>query len=130
MNPTQLAEEAARLAEHARELALSLGSAAGAMEPVAGAVEPFIFLLAIFLMACFVGYYVVWNVTSALHSPLMAVTNAISSVIIVGAMLATGLGTSAWAMGFGFIAGTLASVTIFGGFVVTQRMLSMFKPRK
>ena len=130
MNPTQLAEEAARLAEHARELALSLGSAAGAMEPVAGAVEPFIFLLAIFLMACFVGYYVVWNVTSALHSPLMAVTNAISSVIIVGAMLATGLGTSAWAMGFGFIAVTLASVNIFGGFVVTQRMLSMFKPRK
>ena len=130
MNPTQLAEEAARLADHARELALSLGSAAGAMEPVAGAVEPFIFLLAIFLMACFVGYYVVWNVTSALHSPLMAVTNAISSVIIVGAMLATGLGTSAWAMGFGFIAVTLASVNIFGGFVVTQRMLSMFKPRK
>ena len=130
MNPTQLADEAARLAEHARELALSLGSAAGAMEPVAGAVEPFIFLLAIFLMACFVGYYVVWNVTSALHSPLMAVTNAISSVIIVGAMLATGLGTSAWAMGFGFIAVTLASVNIFGGFVVTQRMLSMFKPRK
>ena len=130
MNPTQLAEEAARLADHARELALSLGSAAGAIEPVAGAVEPFIFLLAIFLMACFVGYYVVWNVTSALHSPLMAVTNAISSVIIVGAMLATGLGTSAWAMGFGFIAVTLASVNIFGGFVVTQRMLSMFKPRK
>ncbi len=130
MNPTQLAEEAARLADHARELAVSLSSITGAIEPVAGAVEPFIFLLAIFLMACFVGYYVVWNVTSALHSPLMAVTNAISSVIIVGAMLATGLGTSAWAMGFGFIAVTLASVNIFGGFVVTQRMLSMFKPRK
>ena len=130
MNPTQLAEEAARLADHARELAASLSSVTGAIEPVAGAVEPFIFLLAIFLMACFVGYYVVWNVTSALHSPLMAVTNAISSVIIVGAMLATGLGTSAWAMGFGFIAVTLASVNIFGGFVVTQRMLSMFKPRK
>ena len=130
MNPTQLAEEAARLADHARELAVNLSSITGAIEPVAGAVEPFIFLLAIFLMACFVGYYVVWNVTSALHSPLMAVTNAISSVIIVGAMLATGLGTSAWAMGFGFIAVTLASVNIFGGFVVTQRMLSMFKPRK
>ena len=98
MNPTQLAEEAARLADHARELAVSLNSVMKTVEPVAGAVEPFIFLLAIFLMACFVGYYVVWNVTSALHSPLMAVTNAISSVIIVGAMLATGLGTSAWAM--------------------------------
>ena len=92
-------------------------------------VEPFIFLLAIFLMACFVGYYVVWNVTPALHSPLMAVTNAISSVIIVGAMLATGLGTSGWAMAFGFIAVTLAAVNIFGGFLVTQRMLSMFKTK-
>jgi NAD(P) transhydrogenase subunit alpha len=93
-------------------------------------VNPFIFLLAIFLMACFVGYYVVWNVTPALHSPLMAVTNAISSVIIVGAMLATGLATSDWAMLFGFIAVTLASVNIFGGFVVTQRMLSMFKKKQ
>ena len=93
-------------------------------------VEPFVFLLAIFLMACFVGYYVVWNVTPALHSPLMSVTNAISSVIVVGAMLATGLGTNGWAMAFGFIAVTLASVNIFGGFVVTQRMLSMFKRRQ
>jgi H+-translocating NAD(P) transhydrogenase subunit alpha len=97
---------------------------------VAPEVNPFIFLLAIFLMACFVGYYVVWNVTPALHSPLMAVTNAISSVIIVGAMLATGLATSDWAMVFGFIAVTLASVNIFGGFVVTQRMLSMFKKKQ
>jgi NAD(P) transhydrogenase subunit alpha len=81
-------------------------------------------------MACFVGYYVVWNVTPALHSPLMAVTNAISSVIIVGAMLATGLGTSWWSIAFGFIAVTLASVNIFGGFLVTQRMLSMFKRKQ
>ena len=81
-------------------------------------------------MACFVGYYVVWNVTPALHSPLMAVTNAISSVIIVGAMLATGLGTSGWSIAFGFIAVTLASVNIFGGFVVTQRMLSMFRRKQ
>jgi NAD(P) transhydrogenase subunit alpha len=93
-------------------------------------VEPFVFLLAIFLMACFVGYYVVWNVTPALHSPLMAVTNAISSVIIVGAMLATGAGTSAGRWLFGFIAVTLASVNIFGGFLVTQRMLSMFKKKQ
>ena len=70
-------------------------------------------------MACFVGYYVVWNVTPALHSPLMSVTNAISSVIVVGAMLATGLGTNPWAIAFGFIAVTLASVNIFGGFLVT-----------
>jgi len=130
MNPTQLADEADRLALRANELA---AHAHTLMAGVAGAVtevEPFIFLLAIFLMACFVGYYVVWNVTPALHSPLMSVTNAISSVIVVGAMLATGLGTSGWAMAFGFLAVTLASVNIFGGFVVTQRMLSMFRRRQ
>jgi NAD(P) transhydrogenase subunit alpha len=132
MNPTQLADEAARLADRANALALHMQSLAvtAGIPVTAEAVEPVIFLLAIFLMACFVGYYVVWNVTPALHSPLMAVTNAISSVIIVGAMLATGLGTSGWAMTFGFIAVTLASVNIFGGFLVTQRMLSMFRSKK
>jgi NAD(P) transhydrogenase subunit alpha len=129
MNPTQLAEQAAAIAARANELAASAAQFANAAGPVAEAVEPFIFLLAIFLMACFVGYYVVWNVTPALHSPLMGVTNAISSVIVVGAMLATGLAESHWAMAFGFIAVMLASVNIFGGFVVTQRMLSMFKKK-
>jgi NAD(P) transhydrogenase subunit alpha len=131
MNPNQLADEAARLADHALELANhAQHMAVGVSTTVAPEANPFIFLLAIFLMACFVGYYVVWNVTPALHSPLMAVTNAISSVIIVGAMLATGLATSGWAMAFGFIAVTLASVNIFGGFLVTQRMLSMFKKKQ
>jgi H+-translocating NAD(P) transhydrogenase subunit alpha len=131
MNPNQLADEAARLAENALELANHAQVLAmGVSQQMAPEVNPFVFLLAIFLMACFVGYYVVWNVTPALHSPLMAVTNAISSVIIVGAMLATGLATSPWAMLFGFIAVTLASVNIFGGFVVTQRMLSMFKKKQ
>jgi proton-translocating NAD(P)+ transhydrogenase subunit alpha len=131
MNPNQLADEAARLADNALELANhARNMLVGVSGAVAPEVNPFIFLLAIFLMACFVGYYVVWNVTPALHSPLMAVTNAISSVIIVGAMLATGLATSGWAMLFGFIAVTLASVNIFGGFVVTQRMLSMFKKKQ
>jgi len=131
MNPNQVADEAARLAGNALELADHARTIAmGAATTVAPEVNPFIFLLAIFLMACFVGYYVVWNVTPALHSPLMAVTNAISSVIIVGAMLATGLATSGWAMLFGFIAVTLASVNIFGGFLVTQRMLSMFKKKQ
>ena len=124
MNPNQLAEEAARLAAAAGELAEHAGRVAAAAGPVAHAVEPFVFLFAIF-----VGYYVVWNVTPALHSPLMAVTNAISSVIIVGAMLATGLGTSTAAVVFGFLAVTLVSVNIFGGFVVTQRMLSMFRKK-
>jgi NAD(P) transhydrogenase subunit alpha len=131
MNPNQLADEAARLADQA--LTLSNHAQAlviGVSGTVAPEVNPFIFLLAVFLMACFVGYYVVWNVTPALHSPLMAVTNAISSVIVVGAMLATGLATSGWAMAFGFIAVTLASVNIFGGFLVTYRMLSMFKKKQ
>jgi NAD(P) transhydrogenase subunit alpha len=130
MNPAQLADEAARLAQQAGTLADHARTLAQAAESYGPVVEPFIFLLAIFLMACFVGYYVVWNVTPALHSPLMAVTNAISSVIIVGAMLSTGLAESGWAMAFGFIGVVLASVNIFGGFVVTQRMLSMFKKKQ
>ena len=134
MDPNQLADEATRLAERAMALAQEAHAAAlahtGPLGAVVTAVDPFIHLLAVVLRACFVGYYVVWNVTPALHSPLMAVTNAISSVIVVGAMLATGLGTNWWAVGFGFVAVTLASVNIFGGFLVTQRMLSMFKKRQ
>ena len=134
MNPNFYADEAARIAERAALLADQLRSAAiganAVIEPMALAVQPFVYLFAVFLMACFVGYYVVWNVTPALHSPLMGVTNAISSVIVVGAMLAAGLGDSAWAIGFGFVAVLLASVNIFGGFTVTQRMLAMFQANK
>jgi len=96
-------------------------------------IDPFIYLFAIFILAIFVGYYVVWNVTPALHTPLMSVTNAISSVIVVGALLAAGTGAmasgSSSAMIFGFIALALASVNIFGGFLVTQRMLGMYKKK-
>ena len=134
MNPAQLATQADALAARAHDLAaqahLLATHAVTAANTAAEVANPFIFLFAVFLMACFVGYYVVWNVTPALHSPLMAVTNAISSVIVVGAMLATGLALSGWAMGFGFIAVTLASVNIFGGFLVTQRMLAMFKKKQ
>ncbi len=130
MNPNLYADEALRIAERAAALADQLRAASAHIEPVAQAVEPFMFLLAIFLMACFVGYYVVWNVTPALHSPLMGVTNAISSVIVVGAMLAAGLSDNNWARLFGFIAVLLASVNIFGGFTVTQRMLAMFQTNK
>ncbi|MGJ8560022.1 MAG: proton-translocating transhydrogenase family protein [Litorimonas sp.] len=97
------------------------------------AVSPLVFQLAIFVLAIFVGYYVVWSVTPALHTPLMAVTNAISSVIIVGALVAVAAGTqggssiSTWA---GFAAVALCAVNIFGGFLVTQRMLSMYKKRE
>ena len=130
MTPSELATQADALADRATALAVQAHQFAAGIGPAAQAVSPFVFLFAVFLMACFVGYYVVWNVTPALHSPLMSVTNAISSVIVVGAMLATGLAVSGWAMGFGFIAVTLASVNIFGGFVVTQRMLQMFRRKK
>ncbi|MBT5111390.1 MAG: hypothetical protein HOM25_22120 [Rhodospirillaceae bacterium] len=84
----------------------------------------------VFVLACFVGYYVVWNVTPALHSPLMGVTNAISSVIVVGALIAAGPDSISLSKTFGFIAVVLASINIFGGFIVTQRMLQMFKKKK
>lgn len=88
----------------------------------------FVSVLSIFVLACFVGYYVVWSVTAALHTPLMAVTNAISSVIVVGALIAAGsFGLSSW---LGLAAVTLASVNIFGGFAVTARMLAMYKRKE
>jgi NAD(P) transhydrogenase subunit alpha len=103
------------------------------MEQMAHSVDPFVSLLGIFVLAVFVGYYVVWNVTPALHTPLMSVTNAISSVIVVGALLAVGAGAiasgSTIAMVFGFLALILASVNIFGGFLVTSRMLAMYKKK-
>ncbi len=129
MNATELANQAASTAQRALELAEQARRAAEAVAPVAAAAEPFLYLLTIFLLACFVGYHVVWNVTPALHSPLMGVTNAISSVIVVGAILATGPADGWVARIFGFIAVTLAAVNIFGGFMVTRRMLAMFKKK-
>ncbi len=102
---------------------------ARAMETAVG-VDPFVFHLAIFVLAIFVGYYVVWSVTPALHTPLMSVTNAISSVIIVGALLTVGISASGIATTFGFVGLVLASVNIFGGFLVTQRMLAMYKKKE
>jgi NAD(P) transhydrogenase subunit alpha len=100
---------------------------------VDGAIDPVVINLTVFVLAIFVGYHVVWNVTPALHTPLMSVTNAISGIIIVGAMVAAGpIGIDIGIL-IGFIAVTLASVNVFGGFLVTQRMLEMFKkkePRK
>jgi H+-translocating NAD(P) transhydrogenase subunit alpha len=108
----------------------------GAVTTVGEAVDPFVFRFSIFVLAVFVGYYVVWSVTPALHTPLMSVTNAISSVIVVGALLAVGVALAAndsgplWARGFGFVALGFASVNIFGGFQVTQRMLGMFQRKQ
>ncbi len=97
-------------------------------------IDPFIFRLSIFILSIFIGYYVVWSVTPSLHTPLMSVTNAISSVIIVGAIIAALVGSSENLFGlsnlFGFLAIILAAVNIFGGFLVTQRMLAMYKKKK
>ena len=133
----KLAGEAAKLATQAQDLATSVKSLAQQIldlsaQGTLGVPEghmPFVALLTIFALACFVGYYVVWRVTPALHSPLMAVTNAVSSVIIVGALLAAGLKGLGAAQLFGAIAVALAAVNIFGGFIVTHRMLSMFKKK-
>ena len=89
-----------------------------------------VFFLTVFVLAVFVGYYVVWRVTPALHSPLMSVTNAVSSVIIVGALIAAGPAGASFSKIMGFVAVTLASVNIFGGFIVTQRMLQMFRKKQ
>lgn len=129
MNATELANQAQGLALRAMEVAEQARRAAEAAAPVAAAAEPFLYLLTIFLLACFVGYHVVWNVTPALHSPLMGVTNAISSVIVVGAILAAGTADGFVARMFGFLGVTLAAVNIFGGFMVTRRMLAMFKKK-
>jgi NAD(P) transhydrogenase subunit alpha len=133
----KIAGEASRLATHAQDVAAQLKllaqqiTDAAAASPIAvpDGHMPFVALLTIFALSCFVGYYVVWRVTPALHSPLMAVTNAVSSVIIVGALLAAGLKGLGAAQLFGFIAVALAAVNIFGGFIVTHRMLSMFKKK-
>jgi NAD(P) transhydrogenase subunit alpha len=98
------------------------------------AVDPFVFRLSVFVLAVFVGYYVVWSVTPALHTPLMSVTNAISSVIVVGALLAVGVALvgegTLWARVLGFVALVFASINIFGGFLVTQRMLAMYQKKE
>ena len=129
----ELAIEAADIARQAAEnLASPEPATIESMSTmVDGGVSPFVFQLAIFVLAIFVGYYVVWQVTPALHTPLMAVTNAISSVIVVGAILAVGVASvSGAATAFGFIALVLAAVNIFGGFLVTQRMLAMYKKKE
>src|SRR5687768_18030821 len=135
----RIAGEAAKLATQAQELATSLKGVAqqitdaAAQTPIAlpDGHMPFVALLTIFALACFVGYYVVWRVTPALHSPLMSVTNAVSSVIIVGALIATGSTAGfTFSTALGFLAVILASVNIFGGFIVTQRMLAMYKKKQ
>ena len=135
----QQAQDAARAARAAADAAqayadqAAAGLGAVAHTATGGAIDPTVFRLAIFVLAIFVGYYVVWSVTPALHTPLMSVTNAISSVIVVGALLAVGVPLVVHGTGFaravGFIGLVLASVNIFGGFLVTQRMLAMYRKK-
>lgn len=116
-----IAQQSAELAEDLNAMQLQLHQQTG--------VDPFVFGLVVFVLACFVGYFVVWRVTPALHTPLMAVTNAISGIIIVGAIVALGPEGYGFSHLAGFIAVVLASINIFGGFIVTQRMLAMFKKK-
>ena len=133
-DPASLADRASELADQASALARNLDllthQLTTVQTPAVAGGPSFVFELTVFVLAVFVGYYVVWRVTPALHSPLMSVTNAISSVIIVGALIAAGpLGVS-FAKIMGFVAVTLAAVNIFGGFIVTQRMLQMFQKKR
>jgi NAD(P) transhydrogenase subunit alpha len=128
----QLLESAQSAAFRAMELAQELEQQAAGAAEAAGAGHGNFFLtgLTVLVLAIFVGYYVVWRVTPALHSPLMSVTNAVSSVIIVGALIAAGPAEFSFSTFMGFLAVILASVNIFGGFIVTQRMLSMYKKKQ
>ncbi|MCD8496772.1 MAG: NAD(P) transhydrogenase subunit alpha [Alphaproteobacteria bacterium] len=124
----ELSNTLAQLSHKAANLAVEASNMGGAD---AAHAAPFLITgLTVFVLACFVGYHVVWRVTPALHSPLMGITNAISSVIIVGAILAVGAAGSGFSTFMGFIAVTLASVNIVGGFIITRRMLSMFKKKE
>jgi NAD(P) transhydrogenase subunit alpha len=130
-----LSERSTEIAHSAQDLAAKAAAlAAQAGDALAGSGahgDGFLMQgLTVFVLACFVGYYVVWRVTPALHSPLMAVTNAISSVIIVGALIAVGASATHFSQGLGFLAVVLASINIFGGFIVTRRMLSMYKKKE
>ena len=125
-----IAQQSKTLSTQADGLVAKLSDIATApVAEVSGGVDPLVFAITIFVLACFVGYYVVWKVTPALHTPLMAVTNAISGVIIVGAIIALGPKEIGVAHIFAFIAVILAAINIFGGFVVTHRMLAMFKKK-
>ena len=133
-DPASLAQRAGELAGDAGALAHNLDALSQQLalstHEAAHAGTPFVFELTVFVLAVFVGYYVVWRVTPALHSPLMSVTNAVSSVIIVGALIAAGPLGMSLAKIMGFVEVTLAAVNIFGGFIVTHRMLQMFQRKK
>ena len=139
-NAVNLVDQAAALSDKIKDLALQVEAtaseaaalasrSAGITEQVTAGVDPFVFGITIFAMACLVGYYVVWKVTPALHAPLMSVANAISGVVVLGALIAAGPDIFGSSKLLGFFAVILASVNIFGGFIITHRMLDMFKKK-
>lgn len=143
LSPAEALERAQAAAEAAQDAAVAAqGYADGIADSIAAGsevvaqmagsgtgIDPFMFRLAIFVLSIFIGYFVVWSVTPALHTPLMAVTNAISSVIVVGALVGVAAESSGIASTFGLVGLVLAAVNIFGGFMVTQRMLAMYRKK-
>jgi len=122
--------QAASLSEQTAEVAEKLRVLAEApVTKVAVGVDPLIFAITIFTLACFVGYYVVWKVTPSLHTPLMSITNAISGIIIIGALISSSSAMFSISTVLGFVAAFVASINIFGGFIVTERMLGMFRKK-
>ena len=119
----EIAQKAVSLAEKLKEISIT------PPEMIIVGVDPLIFAVTIFTLACFVGYYVVWKVTPSLHTPLMSITNAISGIIIIGALITVGSSEFGLSSALGFVAAFFAAINIFGGFVVTQRMLEMFKKK-
>jgi NAD(P) transhydrogenase subunit alpha len=122
-------KHASELADAAQNLSNELKVIASETQQLTTGVDPFIFAITIFALSVFVGYYVVWKVTPALHTPLMAITNAISGIIIIGSMIAASTPGFSLPSLLGYVATFLAAINIFGGFIVTERMLEMFKKK-
>jgi NAD(P) transhydrogenase subunit alpha len=120
---SSIAEQAHILSDNLKDLAMN------SVEQVNTGVDPLVSLITIFILSCFVGYYLVWKVTPALHTPLMSITNAISGIIIIGSMMAAGTTGFSISSAIGYLATFFAAINIFGGFIVTERMLEMFKKK-
>jgi NAD(P) transhydrogenase subunit alpha len=120
---SKIAEQTQKLSDNLKDLAMSNQG------HITNGVDPFIFAITVFVLACFVGYYVVWKVTPALHTPLMSITNAISGIIIIGSLIAASHDGFNLSSALGYLATFFAAINIFGGFIVTERMLEMFKKK-
>lgn len=130
-NIQAIAQEVQQLSSQVAQLTVKLDAMSGSHGGlvITNGIDPLIYVVAVFTLACFVGYYVVWKVTPSLHTPLMSITNAISGIIIIGALIASGSEHFGFSSVLGFIATFIASINIFGGFIVTQRMLEMFRKK-